>query len=224
MYLLVWLEVEPDITRKLQIWIYFEKRINKQTVVCSLNINILVRTMKRTTQQPPECIKGKNSVVKMLLVIVFMSPQSAGIFRSPQFQYHQFYQMIWFTCRWEHYVQIVLLGKQQRVCLKFIFMDASRGGIGVELQTSIHVRIAGPGEMSHCERQKWNKRCSPQHTRSAPVHPRNLNVVHPRNQPRHIGGGDRYTWSFQKCVGLSEDWIFCRVRRSGHQNNLSFKT
>lgn len=123
MYLLVWLEVEPDITRRLQIWIYFEKRINKQTVVCSLDISILVRTMKRTTQQPHECIKGKNSVVKMLPVIVFMSSQSTDIFRS-QFQYHQFYQMIWFTCRWEHYVQIVLLGKQQRVCLKVSFMDA----------------------------------------------------------------------------------------------------
>lgn len=56
----------------------------------------------------------------------------------------------------------------------------SRGGRGIELQTSMHVRIAGPGEMAHCERQKRNERCSLQHTRSAPVHPRNSNVVHPR--------------------------------------------
>lgn len=133
----------------------------------------------------------------MLSAIVFISPQrpkvtDAAIFRYPQFQYHQFYQMIWFTCRWEHYVQIVLLRKQQRVCLKFIFTDAYQRRARRIVQKSMQVKISGPREYRIClVRGKSEMKCALFSTpRNSLANHTNLKVVHPGNQPRHTGSCD----------------------------------
>lgn len=159
--------------------------------MCSLDISILVRTMKRTTQQPHECIKGKNFVVKNALshhIYITPKPQGYGC-----------------SCFQTSSISVppILSNDLVKLQVGTLCSNCFTGKTTASLsKVHLHKCILEEGQTESCRnlymlglqdqgkyhtclvRGKSEMKCPLSSTpRNSPVSHTNLKVVHPGNQP-----------------------------------------